>query len=121
MHKCAQNNSVKGELKCSLYVVLQGAPEIFFLEALKIVQKGEEKDTFVAVIDGLLDSAIEGAHEGVPKDAPNDLRKDAQEATIFFESKQNVVNILNFQILLIMLAEHLWVEGRGIKTAAQHE
>ena len=37
-------------------------------------------------MDGLLDSSIEDAREGAVKDALNNLRKDAQEATITFES-----------------------------------
>ena len=55
-----------------------------------------------AVIDDLPDSVIEGVREGVTKDVLNDLHEDEQEATITFESKQNIVNILNFQLLLIM-------------------
>ena len=35
-------------------------------------------------------------------DGLNNLRKDAQENTITFESKQNVARMLNFQLLLIM-------------------
>ena len=42
------------------------------------------------------DSAIKGVLEGAPEDAINNLFKDAQEATVTCESKQNFVNILNF-------------------------
>ena len=97
----AENNSIIGELESSLYVALEGTPKIFFQGALKIAQTSEEKDTFDNIIDGLLDSAIEGALEDAPNDPLNDLHKYAQEA-ITFESKQNVVNILNFQLLSIM-------------------
>ena len=65
-------------------------------------QKLKKKDTFDVVIDGLLDSAIESALKGAPKDALNDLHKDVQETTATFESKQNVANMLHFQLLLIM-------------------
>ena len=58
--------------------------------------------TFDVVIDSLLDSAIEGAREDAPKDALNNLYKNAQEATLTCESKQNFVNVLNFQLVLIM-------------------
>lgn len=51
---------MKGELQGSIYVGLEGTPEIFFQEALKIAQKGEEKDTLAVVIDGTHGSAIEG-------------------------------------------------------------
>ena len=34
--------------------------------------------------------------EGAPNDALNDPRKDSQEATVKFESKENIVNILDF-------------------------
>ena len=54
------------------------------------------------VIDGLLGSAIEGVLEGAPRDAINNLYKDAQEATVTCECKQNFVNILIFQLLLFM-------------------
>ena len=57
-----------GELEGSLYIALASAPNIFFQWALKIAQKGEEKDKFDVVIDVLLYSAIEGADEGVPED-----------------------------------------------------
>ena len=55
------------------------------------------------MIDGLLDSAFEGVLEGALKRVPNNLCKDAQEATVACEGKQNFVNILNFQLFLIML------------------
>ena len=55
-----------------------------------------------AVIDDLPGSVIECVREGATKDVLNDLHEDEQEATITFESKQNIVNILNFQLLLIM-------------------
>ena len=54
------------------------------------------------MIDGLLDSAIEGVLEGVPREAINNLYKDAQEATVACECKQNFVNVLIFQLLLFM-------------------
>ena len=101
VHNSVENNSIKGELESSLYVALEGTPKIFFQGALKIAQNSEEKDTFDDIIDGLLDSAIDGALEDAPNDPLNDLPKDAQEA-ITFESKQNVVNVLNFQLLSIM-------------------
>ena len=53
-------------------------------------------------MDDLLGSSIEDAREGAAKDALNNLRKDAEEATITFESKQNVVNILHFHLPLII-------------------
>ena len=81
---------------------MKGEHKVLFYVALKNAQKGEEKVTFDVVIDGLLDSAIEGALEGAPKDALTNLCKDAQEAIITLESKQNGVSILNFQLLLIM-------------------
>ena len=34
--------------------------------------------------------------EGAPNDVPNDLRKASKEATMKFESKKNMVNILDF-------------------------
>ena len=73
-----------------------------FMFPLKAAQKCEEKDIFDVVIDGLLDSAIEGVLEGVPRDAINNLYKDAQEATVTCECKQNFVNALIFQLLLFM-------------------
>ena len=62
--KSGKNNCLTGELESSL----ASAPNIFFQWALKVAQKGEEKDKFDVVIDGLLYSAIEGADEGVPED-----------------------------------------------------
>lgn len=51
------------------------------------------------VVDALLDGAIEGA----PKHALNDLRKDANNKAITkFEKNQTIVNILDFQLFLIM-------------------
>ena len=100
--KCVKNNSMKGELKGSLYVPFKGTTKIFFQGTLKVAQKCEEKDIFDVVIDGLLDSAVEGVLEGVPRDAINNLYKDAQEATVTCECKQNFVNILIFQLLLFM-------------------
>ena len=38
--KSAKNNSMKGELKGSLYVALEGGPKIFFQRTLKVAQKG---------------------------------------------------------------------------------
>ena len=73
-----------------------------FREHLKLHKKLKKKDTFDVVIDGLLDSAIESALKGAPKDALNDLHKDVQETTATFESKQNVANMLHFQLLLII-------------------
>ena len=58
-------------------------------------------------MDGLLDSSIEDAREGAVKDALDNLRKDAQEATITFESKQNVVNILHFHLPLIIFVIYI--------------
>ena len=58
-------------------------------------------------MDGLLDSSIEDAREGAVKDALNNLCKDAQEATITFESKQNVVNILHFHLPLIIFVIYI--------------
>ena len=69
---------------------------MFFYGALKVAQKSEEKDIFDVVINRLLDSAIEGVLEGAPRDAINNLYKDAQEATVICECKQNFVNILIF-------------------------
>ena len=93
---------MKGELKGSLYVPFKGTPKIFFQGALEDAQKCEEKDKFDVEIGGLLDSAIEGVLEGVPRDAINNLNRDAQEATVTCECKQNFVNILIFQLLLFM-------------------
>ena len=93
---------MKGELKGSLYVLFKGASKIFFQGALKVAQKCGEKYIFDVVIDGLLDSAIEGVLEGVPNYAINNLYKDAQEATITCECKQNFVNKLFFLLLLFM-------------------
>ena len=98
--------------------------KIFLQGALKVAQKCEEKDTFDFAFDGLLDSAIEGVLEGAPNDAINNLYKDAQEATVTCEYKQNFINILIFQLLLFILTTQkcksltgvLRVEGRGVKT-----
>ena len=98
VYKSAENNSMKGELKGSLHVGIEGAPKIFFQGALKIAQKCEEKDTFDVVIDGLVDSEIESVLVGAPRDAINNPYKVAQEATVTCECKQNFVNILNFQL-----------------------
>ena len=102
VHKSGQNNSLKDELDSSLYVALEGAHRFSFREHLKLHKKGEEKDIIDVLIDGLLDNAIESALEGASKDALNDIRKDTQEAKLNFESKQNVVQISIFQLLLIM-------------------
>ena len=67
-----------------------------FREHFKIAQKGEEKDAFYVVIDGLLDSAVESVLEVAPKDVINNLYKDAQEATVTCDSKQNFVSISVF-------------------------
>ena len=76
---------MKGELKGSICVALEGARKIFFQGAFKVLQKGEEKDTFGVGIDGLLDSAIEDVLEDAPKNAINNLFKDAREATVTCE------------------------------------
>ena len=76
------------------------------------------------MIDGLLDSVIEGLRKDAPRDAIKNLYKDAQEATVTCECKQNFVNILIFQLLLFIfnlpkyksLTGVLRVEGRGVKT-----
>ena len=125
VYKSAKNISMKGELKGSLCVLFKGAPKIFFQGALKVAQKCEEKDIFDVVIDGLLDSAIEVILEGAHRDAINNIYKDAQEATVTCECKQNFVNILIFQLLLFIfnlpkyksLTGVLRVEGRGVKTS----
>ena len=41
VYKSAKNNSVKGELKGSLYVLFKRAPKIFFQGTLKVAQKYE--------------------------------------------------------------------------------
>ena len=69
---------------------------------IKSAQEGEGKDASDVVVDGLLKSTIEGAPKNASKDALNDLWKHAKEATMKFESKQNIVNILNFQLLLVI-------------------
>ena len=102
------------------YVPVKGVPNTFFQGALKVARKCEEKDIFDVVVDGLLYSAIEGVLEGAPKDTINDLYKDAPEATVTCECKQNFVNILIFQLLLFMftsqkynsLTGFLRIEGR---------
>ena len=96
VYKKAKNNSMKDKPKRSLYVPFKGTPKIFFQGPLKVAQKCEEKDIFEVVIDGLLDSAIEGVLEAAPSDAIQNLYKDAQEATVTCECKQNFVNILIF-------------------------
>ena len=85
---------MKGELKGLLYVPFKGTTKIFFQGTLKVAQKCEEKDIFGFVIDGLLYGAVEGVLEIAPRDAINNLHKDAQEATVTCECKQNFVNIL---------------------------
>ena len=75
---------------------------VSFGEHLNVKRKCEEKDILDVVFVGLLDSAIEGVLEGAPRDAINNLYKDAQEATVTCECKQNFVNILMFQLLLFM-------------------
>ena len=82
---------MKGELKVSLHVELEGVPIAFFQITLKIAQKGKEKYIIDVLIDGLLDIEIEGAFEGGRKGGLTNLCKDAQEATATFESNQNVV------------------------------
>ena len=102
------------------YIPVKGVPNIFFQGALKVARKCEEKDVFDVVVDGLLHSAIERVLEGAPKDTINDLYKDAPEATVTCECKQNFVNILIFQLLLFTftsqryksLTGFLRVEGR---------
>ena len=87
---------MKGEIEGSLHVPFNGTTKIFFQGTLKVAQKCEEKDISDVVIDVLLDSAVEGVPERAPKDAINNLYKDAQEATVTSEGKQNFVNILIF-------------------------
>ena len=66
------------------------------------------------MIDGLLDSVIEGVLEGAPRDATKNLYKDAQEATVTCECKQNFLNILIFQLLLFMFnLSRIQVINRG--------
>ena len=91
----------------SLHVVLEGVPKMFYQGRIKITQQVEEKYTFDVVMDGLRDISIEDVREGAAKDAFNNLRKDAQEATITFESKQNVVNILHFHLPLIIFVIYI--------------
>ena len=55
------------------------------------------------MIDGLLDNALEGVLEGALKGVLNNLCKDAQEANVVCEGRQNFVNMLNFQLFFIML------------------
>ena len=103
VYKSAKNNSMKGELKGSFYVPFKGTPKIFFQRRLKVARKYEKKKhIFKVVIDGLLDSAIEGVIQGAPRDTINNPYKDAQEATVTCECKQNFANILIFQLLLFM-------------------
>ena len=54
------------------------------------------------MIDGILDSVIEDLLKDAPRDAIKNLYKDAQEATVTCECKQNFLNILIFQLLLFM-------------------
>ena len=93
---------MKGELKVSLHVELEGVPIAFFQITLKIAQKGKEKYIIDVLIDGLLDIEIEVAFEGGRKGGLTNLCKDAQEATATFESNQNVVNKLNFNLFLVI-------------------
>ena len=105
---------MKGEFKGSLYVPLKGTTKIFFQGTLKVPQKCEEKDIFDVAIHGLLDSAVEGVLEGTPRDAINNLNKDAQKATVTCECKQNLVNILIFQLMLfIFILSKIQVINRG--------
>lgn len=90
MQKRAEKKSRKGEFERAFYVALEDAPKILFKSAFKIARKGLSK-TFDAIIDSLLESATVGA-------------QDAQEATATFERKQNFVNILHLQLLLIMFS-----------------
>ena len=48
------------------------------------------------MIDGILDSVIEDLLKDAPRDAIKNLYKDAQEATVTWECKQNFLNILIF-------------------------
>ena len=120
---------MKGELNGSLYVALEGVYKIFFQGALTFAQNCEQKDTFDVKVDGLLDSGIEGVLEGAPEDAINNLYIDPQEASVMCESKQNFINIITLQLCCSSstcqncksLTGVLWVEGRGVKTAAEHE
>ena len=43
VYKSAENNSMEGELKGSLYVALEGAPKIFFQGALKLHKNVKKK------------------------------------------------------------------------------
>ena len=91
----------------SLHVALEGVTKMFYQGRIKITQQVEEKYTFDVVMDGLRDISIEDVREGAAKDAFNNIRKDAQEATITFESKQNVVNILHFHLPLIIFVIYI--------------
>lgn len=62
------------------------------------IKKAGEKDVFHIAVDGLFKDAIVGA----PKDALKDLRKNAKQVTMKFECEKNIVNILDFNLLLIM-------------------
>ena len=96
MHKGAENDSIKCELEGPLYFTLKGVPKISLKVVLKNAQKNEEKDACDLIVDGLFCGAFDSAPEGVPKYVLNDVRKGAQESTIKFESKQNIVNGLIF-------------------------
>ena len=66
------------------------------------------------MIDGILDSVIEGLLKDAPRDAIKNLYKDAQEATVTCECKQNFLNILIFQLLLFMFnLSRIQVINRG--------
>lgn len=65
------------------------------------MQRKCEKDTFTVAVDDLL-GAIKAVTDVARKRTLNDLSKDTQEATMKFEGNQNILNILDFQLLLLM-------------------
>ena len=46
-HKSAQNDSIKGEMQVSLYVALEGAPNIYFRKHSKMYRKVKKKIYFM--------------------------------------------------------------------------
>lgn len=66
--------------------------------ASEITHVGGWNWVFHVAVDGLFKDAIVGA----PKDALKDLRKNAKQVTMKFECEKNIVNILDFNLLLIM-------------------
>ena len=65
------------------------------------MQRKCEKDTFTVAVDDLL-GAIKAVTDVARKRTLNDLSKDTQEATMKFEGNQNILNILDFQLLLLI-------------------